>query len=145
MDLLKKAAAAATNELLQLQVRNRKKEDHFQEFFWQLLTGHLTKHEEIIEHFHTFKITPSPSFAVIVFQFKQNITRKLEQQISYLLKTSQQLKIILYTFDGSLLILLASPPNCDNPVKELDHFIDTFKGNLRDRYKITEVQPGVSN
>ncbi|MCQ6278533.1 CdaR family transcriptional regulator [Bacillus sp. EB600] len=145
MDLLKKAAEAATNELLQLQVRNRKKEDHFQEFFWQLLTGHLTEHEEIIKHFHTYKITPSPSFAVIAFQFQQNITRKLEQQISYLLKTSQQLKIMLYTFDSCQLILLVSPPASDNPVKELDHFIDTFKGYLRDRYKITEVQPSVSN
>lgn len=145
MDLLKKAADAAKSELLQLQVRKRKKEDRFQEFFWQLLTGHLKVKEEIIEHFHTFQITPSPSFAVMVFQFQQNITKKEEQQIFYLLRTSQQLKITLYTIDGNQLILLVSLPNDDQSFKELDHFIETFKRNMHDRYNITDIQPGISN
>ena len=145
MDLLKKAADAAKNELIQLQVRKRKKEDRFQEFFWQLLTGHLKVKEEIIEHFNTLQITPSPTFAVMVFQIQQNITRKEEQQISYLLKTSQQLKIMLYTIDGNQLILLVSLPHGDEPFKELDHFIETFKQNMHDRYHIKEIKPGISN
>lgn len=145
MDLLKKAADAAKNELSQLQVRKRKKEDRFQEVFWQLLTGHLKVKEEINEHFNTLKITPSSSFAVMVFQFQQNITGKEEQQISYLLKTSQHLKIMLYTIDGNQLILLVAPPNGDKPFKEFDHFIETFKFNMHDRYNITEIQPGVSS
>jgi DNA-binding PucR family transcriptional regulator len=145
MDLLKKAADAAKNELSQLQARRRKKEDRFQEVFWQLLTGHLKVKEEINEYFNTLKITPSPSFTVMVFQFQQHITRKEEQQISYLLKTSQHLKIMLYTIDGNHLILLVSPPNGDKPFKELDHFIETFKFNMHDRYNITEIQPAVSS
>lgn len=144
MTLLKQAAEAATNELLQLQVRNRKKEDRVQGFLWQLLTGHLKESEEIIDSFHALKIVPPASFAVMVFQLQQTITRKEEQQISYLLQTNQQLKTMLYTFDSSQLILLVSPPNTDEPYQALDHFINSFKHNVNDRYGITSIQPGVS-
>jgi DNA-binding PucR family transcriptional regulator len=145
MAILKNAAEAATNELLQLQVRNRKKEDRVQGFLWQLLTGHLKETGEIIEGFHTLKITPPPAFAVMVFQFQQTITRKEEQQISYLLKTNQQLKTILYTFDSNQLILLVSAPNIDDSFKALDPFIFTFQHHLADRYSISNVKPGVSS
>jgi DNA-binding PucR family transcriptional regulator len=142
MFILKKAAEAATNELQQLQVRYRKKEDRVQEFLWQLLTGHLKDTSEIAEHFKTLNMIPPSSFVVLVFQMPQKITRKEEQQISYLLQTNQQLKTMLYTFDGNQLILLGTPPNTYN---RLDHFIDTLKSHLHDRYQISNVQPGVSS
>lgn len=144
MDLLKKAAAAAKNELLQLQIHKHKKKNHFQEFFWQLLTGHLNSKEEIMERFSQLKIAPSRAFAVIVFQFHQTIGRKEEQQISYLIKTTQHLQIMLYTIDGNKLIVLVSAPEGEHPLLELDQFIGTFKSKLGDRYNIVEVRPGVS-
>ena len=85
---------------------------------------------------------PSHAFVVLVFQMPQKITRKEEQQISYLLQTNQQLKTMLYTFDGNQLILLGTPPNT---YSALDHFIDTLISNLNDRYQISNVQPGVSS
>jgi DNA-binding PucR family transcriptional regulator len=142
MFILKKAAEAATNELQQLQVRYRKKEDRVQEFLWQLLTGHLKDTPEISEHFKNLNMIPSHAFVVLVFQMPQKITRKEEQQISYLLQTNQQLKTMLYTFDGNQLILLGTPPNT---YSALDHFIDTLISNLHDRYQISNVQPGVSS
>jgi DNA-binding PucR family transcriptional regulator len=138
MFILKKAAEAATNELH----RYRKKEDRVQEFLWQLLTGHLQDTLEIAEHFKNLNMIPSHSFVVLVFQMPQKITRKEEQQISYLLQTNQQLKTMLYTFDGSQLILLGTPPNTSS---RLDHFIDTLISNLNDRYQIANVKPGVSS
>ncbi len=38
MELLKRAASATKNKLLQLQQRKNKREERYQEFFWQLLT-----------------------------------------------------------------------------------------------------------
>jgi DNA-binding PucR family transcriptional regulator len=145
MFILKKAAEAATNQLMQLQVRYRKKEDRVQEFLWQLLTGHFKEIGEIAEQFQVLKMKPPASFVVMVFQLPQKITRKEEQQISYLLQTNQQLKTMLYTFDGSQLILLGTPPNADDPYKGLDHFIETLLSNLRDRYHISNVKPSVSS
>lgn len=143
--LLKKAADASKNKLLQLQTRKNKKGERFQEFFWKLLTGHLKEKEEITEHFHTLQITPAPSFVVLVFQFAENITSKEEQYISYLLKTSQRLKIMLYTIDCNLLILLISATNMDKPFKELDHFVQTFVWKMSDRYGVKEICPVYSS
>lgn len=145
LNLLKKAADAAKNKLLQLQIRKNKKEDRFQEFFWQLITGHLKEKEEIIAHFRTLQITPASSFAVVVFQFQQNISSKEEQQISYLLKTSQHLKVLLYTIDCNHLILLVSTANGSKPFHELEQLVETIMFKMEDRYRITKIRPGVSS
>ncbi|WML46478.1 helix-turn-helix domain-containing protein [Neobacillus sp. PS3-40] len=137
--LLKKAADSAKNKLLQLQTRRNRKEERFQEFFWKLLTGHMSVKEEIMEHFLSLQITPPPSFAVLVFQFTENITSKEEQQISYLLKTSHLLKIMLYTIDCNQLILLVSPSDITNPFVELDHFVESFTWKMNDRYGINDI------
>lgn len=143
--LLKKAADAVKNKLLQLQTRKNKKEERFQEFFWKLLTGHLTKPDEIIGHFQALQITPASSFAVLVFQFNENISSKEEQNISYLLKTSQFLKILLFTIDLKQLILLVSADKLDNPFHELEQFAKKFVQKLNDRYEITNITPVISS
>ncbi|WP_042455133.1 PucR family transcriptional regulator [Neobacillus dielmonensis] len=138
---LKKAADAVKNKLLQLQTRKNKKEERSQELFWKLLTGHLTSHDEILDHFRSLKITPSTSFVILVFQFQENINRKEEQYIMYLLKTIQRLKIILYTIDCDQLILLTSADQIKNLTEELDHFSQIFVGKMNERYKITGITP----
>jgi DNA-binding PucR family transcriptional regulator len=143
--LLKKAAEAAKNKLLQLQIRKNKKEEHSQEFFWKLLTGHLLVKEDIIETFQTLKITPPPSFAVLVFKFHQNISSQEEQYISYLLKTSQRLSIMLYTIDCNQLILLVSANNIDQPLSELENFSKTFVTKMKERYGIKNITPVFSS
>lgn len=143
--LLKKAADAAKNKLLQLQTRKNKKEERFQEFFWKLLTGHLSIQEEIIENFHTLQITPTPSFAVLVFQFQENITSKEENYISYILKTSQRLKIMLHTIDCNQLILLVAANNIDRFFNEFEQFAQTIVWKMNDRYGIKNISPVYSS
>jgi DNA-binding PucR family transcriptional regulator len=143
--LLKKAANLAKNKLLQLQTRKNKKEERSQEFFWKLLTGHLNVKDEIIEHFHSLQLTPPASFAVLVFQFNENITNKVEQSISYLLKTNQQLKIILNTIDCNQLILLVSSMSSMSPFNELDPFAKSFVMQMSERYAIKGIQPVYSS
>jgi DNA-binding PucR family transcriptional regulator len=143
--LLKKAADSAKNKLLQLQTRKNKKEERSQEFFWKLLTGHLKASEEIFEHFHSLQLTPPTSYGVLVFQFQENISNKVEQSISYLLKTNQRIKIILYTIDCNQLILLISATNIENPFIELDQFAKYFVLQMSERYGIKEIKPGYSS
>ncbi|MEH7439564.1 helix-turn-helix domain-containing protein [Neobacillus drentensis] len=143
--LLKKAADAVKNKLLQLQTRKNKKEEHSQEFFWKLLTGHLKEKEEIIQHFQTLQITPPASFAVFVFQFQQNITTKEEHEISYLLKTAQRMKILLNTIDCNQLILLVQASHIENPLQELDHFAENFLLKMNDRYGMKNIHPVYSS
>ncbi|OIK11484.1 PucR family transcriptional regulator [Bacillus sp. MUM 116] len=143
--LLKKAAVAVKNKLLQLQTRKNRRGEHFQEFFWKLLTGHLTVNEEILQNFGTLKITPSPSYAILVFQFQQNITRKEEQSISYLLKTSQRLTIMLYTIDCNQLILLVSAPKNDQQGGDIGHFAHSFVSKMNERYGVKNITPVFSS
>ncbi|WHY68244.1 helix-turn-helix domain-containing protein [Neobacillus sp. SuZ13] len=143
--LLKKAADSAKNKLLQLQTRKNKKEERSQEFFWKLLTGHLKVNEEIFDHFHSLQLTPPTSFAVLVFQFQENISSKVEQSISYLLKTNQRIKIILNTIDCNQLILMVSTTTIENHFNELDQFSKFFVLQMGERYGINEIKPSYSS
>jgi DNA-binding PucR family transcriptional regulator len=145
LELLKKAANSAANKLLQLQTRKHKNEEHSQELFWKLLTGHLHGEKEIYDGFLALKITPSPSFAITVFQFPKNITKKVEQNISYLLKTSQLAKIMLYTIDCNQLIVLVSAANTKDPFKEFNLFVQTFVCQMEERYHMKGIVPVFSS
>lgn len=143
--LLKKAAESAKNKLLQLQTRKNKKEERSQEFFWKLLTGHLANHEEITGNFHSLQITPASSYSLLVFQFKHNISGKIEQNISYLLTTNQRFKIMLYTIDSNQLILLVSADNIRHTFEELNYFVRQFVFNMSERYGVNEITPVYSS
>jgi len=139
---LKKAAFYAKNLLLQHQTRKSDKKEGHQEFFWKLLTGHLHSEEEIRKKFQTSQIYPPSLISVIVFQFPEPIEPKLENQISYLLKITQQIKIIFYTIDYSRLILLASPFSMQQPTKDINNFIAAFIEKMKERYKTSSIIGG---
>ncbi len=145
LGLLKKAADSVKNKLLQLQAHKKKKEERFQEFFWQLLTGHVKRKEEMIEHFQLLQITPQNCFSILVFQFQQTIASKQEQNLSYFLKTSNRLEILLYTIDHDKLILLVSAPSKDKLPAALDQFIKKFKCQMNERFGISKLEPAYSN
>ena len=140
MELLKKAARAAKNQLLQLYIRKNKKEERVQEFFWKLLTGHITSNEEIKENFHLMQISTTPLFSVLVFRFKNDITSDIEKQVSYILKTTQQLQVLLYTVDRNELILLAAPKSTTGPLQELNRFIISFTTQMKERFHVNSIK-----
>lgn len=140
MSLLKKAAQTAKNQLLQLQVRKKKKEEGYQEFFWQLLTGHLKSHEEIKEKIEQLNLRPPLPVSVILFQFEKEITPKIEQHISYMITTTQQLKITFHVVDRNHLILLGSPLPGKEKEPATVHFIDEFISQMSKRFKVNGIK-----
>ncbi|MGG5252580.1 PucR family transcriptional regulator [Neobacillus sp. SM06] len=145
LGLLIKAADSVKNKLLQLQTHKKKKEERFQEFFWQLLTGHVKRKEEMIEHFQLLQITPQNYFSILVFHFQQTISSKQEQNLSYFFKTSSRLEILLYTIDHDKLILLVSASSKDKLLAALDQFIKKFKCQMKERFGISKLEPAYSN
>ncbi|HDR8183493.1 TPA: PucR family transcriptional regulator [Bacillus thuringiensis] len=143
--LLKKAAEAVKSKLLQLQTRKNKKSERSQEFFWKLLTNHIQTNEEIIENFQVFHITPASLFNVVVFHFAKEITSEKEKQISYLLKTSEHLKILLYTIDRNKLILLTSLDNLNQHSREINNFVEKFVNMMEKRFEIKSIKPAFSS
>lgn len=145
LECLKSAAEAAQNKLIQVQTRKNKKEEQYQEFFWQLLTSHLHSNEEIINKFHMLQMAPPSLYSVVVFQFSHSITREEEKEIIYLLKTVQQPKIPLYTIDRKQLILFISVDQIDEPIKTLNSFCERFINKMKERYGIDSLIHGYSS
>ncbi|MBB3908238.1 MULTISPECIES: PucR family transcriptional regulator [Anoxybacillaceae] len=140
MELLKKAAKAAKNKVLQLYMRKNKREERVQEFFWKLLTGHIKTNEEIHENFSAMQIPAAPRFSVLVFRFANGITSDLEKQISYILQTTQQVQVLLYTVERNDFILLVAPKSADQPLYELNQFISSFATKMKERFHINSIQ-----
>jgi sugar diacid utilization regulator len=145
MECLKRAAEATKNKLIQVQTRKNKKEEQFQEFFWQMLTSHLDSNEEIINKFRSLQITPPSLFTVAVFQFSKELASDDEKHIAYLLKTIQQPKILLYTIDHQQLILFISLDSIHQPVKKLNTFCELFVNKMKERFGIESIVQGFSS
>ncbi|MDW4510577.1 PucR family transcriptional regulator [Priestia megaterium] len=145
VELLKKAANVLKNKLLQLQIRKYKREERSQEFFWKLLTGHIKSRQEISEAFYEAQITAPSTFSIAIFRFQEDITPEAERQISYMLKTMHRLKIVLYTIDCNDLILLLSLDAVENPLDEQRDFVDYFRGNMYERFDVTQIKASCSS
>ncbi|MGE6849566.1 PucR family transcriptional regulator [Bacillus tropicus] len=143
--LLKKAAEAVKSKLIRLQARKNKKVEQTQEFFWKLLTNHIQINEMIIENFHRLHITPASVFTIIVFQFEQEIINEKERQISYLLKTSQHLEVLLTTIDHNRLILLTSLDCVNRPTYEINNFVEMFVHKMEKRFGVKHIKPAFSS
>lgn len=145
MLLLKKAAQTAKNQLLQRQVRKKKKEEGHQEFFWQLLTGHIKSHGEIRSKFEQLGLTTPTPVSVILFQFENEITEKIEGYISYMITTTQKLRITFQAIDRNDLILLVSPLKEKEKGVTTIEFIEDFVLQMNKRFKVKKIKASCGN
>jgi DNA-binding PucR family transcriptional regulator len=142
--LLKKAAEATKNQLLQVQTRKNKKEERYQEFFWKLLTSHFKMNDDINNQFQILQISPPSQFVIVVFQFSKDISREQEKQIDYVLKPVHLPKIILNTIDHYQLILLISLDQIEHPMQTLNKLSELFVGKMNERFGVERIVTGIS-
>ncbi|WP_046174896.1 PucR family transcriptional regulator [Domibacillus indicus] len=136
MDILKEAAEAVKNQLLQHEKRKRAAEESHQEFFWKLLTGHFTSRNEIEQANKTYGLSLTGSLLVILFDFGQPINRTLERQIDYLVETLQQLSCIARTYDDGQLVMLIRLKE-ENNLDAVSSYIDNFIAKSAERLGIS--------
>lgn len=145
LSLLKMAAQTAKNQLLQLQIHKKKKEEGHQEFFWQLLTGHLKSHQEIENKIQELGlITPTP-ISVILFQFEHDISTTIQRHISYMITTTQKLLITFQVIDRNKLILLSSPHKEKENRATTIKFIEDFVLQMNKRFKVSQIKGSCGN
>ncbi|BBH22290.1 transcriptional activator AdeR [Paenibacillus baekrokdamisoli] len=139
---LKKAAEAAKTKLLQLQMQKRKEEQGFQDFFWQLLTGHLKSNAMIKERAEKLGAILPASFHVIVLQFEAPINEKLHQQIQYMITTSQRIRIFCHVIDQNQLILLSTPlPQLFSKEDYTEAFVQLLN-QMKNRFGLSPIKGG---
>lgn len=142
MDILENAAAVGKHLLSRFAKAKRPSTNDDQEFFWRLLTGHVNK-QEAEEKLMEINQTALNNYTIMVFTFKEIITKEMEKQIIYLLKVMDNVKISLYTMDDHELILLASAINRqDSPAVVFKQFIRNFPSSLAEKFQITDVYGG---
>ncbi|TWT07873.1 PucR family transcriptional regulator [Planococcus sp. CPCC 101016] len=140
LELLKDAAIAATPLMSKLHQNRKRKEENYQDFLWQLLTGQSKTLSEIQSKFHDLNLKLPDSFTVLVFHFKQEITRKMEEQISYLITTSQKITNHFLVVMEEELILIASPHSSQADDKAFDDFISFFISEMANRFSILDIK-----
>ena len=137
--IFRKAVKTVKTEMLKRQTVNKRKDEDYQNFFWQLLTGHFLSHDDIVENYQKLNLVPPAQFAVLVFRFKEEVPAKLEQGITYLLTTSQQVSIPFYMIMGNELILIAASPRATLTEAMVTEFIETFITQMKNRLVADDI------
>ncbi|MCD5325270.1 MULTISPECIES: PucR family transcriptional regulator [Pontibacillus] len=136
LDLFKRAAKVVKNQMLQLQIKKRKSEEDHKEFFWQLLTDHLTDLETIQSQARKYHIQLEGPLAIVVFEFEEDIHQSLERHIHYYIEASRQVGIVCSAIDSNQLILLVRPHSSEAPGKEINDFVSAFVEKIQDRVNV---------
>ncbi|MFT8323148.1 MAG: helix-turn-helix domain-containing protein [Bacillus sp. (in: firmicutes)] len=113
-----------------------------QEFFWRLLTGHVTEQEAEIK-LNEIGMPLISHFTIMVFRFESMISKEMERHILYLLKIAEEVKIPLSTIDDNELIVMVSPKEVrKNLSATYKKFIQSFPVHLKDKFDILHVRGG---
>lgn len=140
LGLLKDAAAAALPLLLKLHRQRKEKEENYQDFFWQLLTGQFKSGEDIQKKFTQLHLKMPAQYAVLVFQFEEEITRKIEENISYLITTSQKITNHFRVVMRNEVILIVSPHPSQPDEKVFIDFISFFISEMKNRFSVEGIK-----
>lgn len=136
--ILKEAAKAVKNQLIQRQKQKTETERNYEELFWKLLTGHFTRLRDLEQVNERYNLVLKGMLAVVILDFLQPISQSVERQTSYLVETMQQLPIVARTFDNGQLILLVRLPE-----KEPEQAICDFTNNLMSKIKERQQISGI--
>lgn len=114
MALVAKAAQAARTKMARWQLQRHKEEEAHRDFFWQLLTGHLSNETLIRDKAQRIGITLPPQFHVVVLQFAAEVKESWQQQaLERCAPLSANSRIVLRAINKNQLILLFAPLTSD--------------------------------
>ncbi|WP_236610122.1 PucR family transcriptional regulator [Planococcus halocryophilus] len=131
--------------MAKIQQNRKRKEENYQDFLWQLLTGQFKNRDEIYEQVHELYLKIPNHFTVLVFYFEQDISQAMEEQISYLITTSQKITNHFLVVMDNELILIASPHPSQSDAKAFDSFITYFTSEIANRFSILGVKGSSGN
>ncbi|ASK62525.1 hypothetical protein CFK37_10385 [Virgibacillus phasianinus] len=140
LKLLKEASRLVQKQLQKHQIRKRKAEESYQEFFWQLLTGHVSQKDVIDRQAKRFGLQLDGSLAIALIEYDCDVTQTIEKHSYYLTETLQLVQVVCRVFDQNQLILLIRLQSEDNAIKVLNQFIGNFIHKITERLQINHVK-----
>ena len=124
--LLKEAAKQVKKILLKRSKRKINFRKHYNDFFWQLLTGDIDDITEITHQAEQFNVQLDGMLAIVVIRFTDDITEQLEKHAYYLAESQLQVRVISHLFDGNEFIMLVRHYKKDDSTELLNDFINQF-------------------
>lgn len=142
LEFLEEAAIHVKSQLIRYRIKRRKAEDvNYNEFFWQLLTGHIQKEEEIARQAERFGLQMNGRLAIAVLEIEGELLEKIEKHAHYLTEALHHVHIVCRVFDENQLILLVRlDSNKEHSPVNINHFITDFIHKIHERLKIDEVK-----
>jgi DNA-binding PucR family transcriptional regulator len=140
---LKLAAGAAKIKLLRLQTQRRKEDEERRDFFWELLTGHHKTLPHARAKAETLGIRLPETFCVVVFQFRSEVNDTLQQQIHYMVTTTQRVRPIFHVISGNQLIVLVASANSARFSADAADFVSAFFQQIEDRFGSSPLEAGI--
>ncbi|WP_234031498.1 PucR family transcriptional regulator [Lentibacillus cibarius] len=142
MSLMKDAAKLVKNQLHQHHLKKKQSEESYQEFFWQLLVGHLQQPGEISQQAKRFGLAFGNSLCIAMIEISYDITPTIEKHAYYLIETLYQPYAVCRIFNENQLIMLVNLESTPNPNNKLKTLIQDFIQKLTARLNIGHVKGG---
>ncbi|WP_226376912.1 PucR family transcriptional regulator [Oceanobacillus halotolerans] len=139
LQLLKEAASLVKQQLLQLKVKNRKSDKSYQEFFWQLLTGHIQEQREIERLAKQYNMELDGDVTIGIIDFNTDITQSIEKHAYYLTETLQQAHVVCRVFDQNQLLLLIRVPESNASISVVKDLITDFIRKISERLQLQDI------
>ncbi|GAA0439978.1 sporulation transcriptional activator AdeR [Lentibacillus halophilus] len=140
LSLMKDAAKLVKNQLHQHHLKNKKTEESYQNFFRQLLSGHIQQSAEIQRQASRFGLKFGNYHAIAIIEFDSDISQTIEKHAFYLTETFQQPYTVCRLFDQNQLIILLS---LETHAREaLKTFVQNFTKKMHERLNIHHVKGG---
>ncbi|WP_195571296.1 PucR family transcriptional regulator [Paenibacillus sp. 1001270B_150601_E10] len=131
---LKRAAQAAKLKLLEMQNDRRKQEQQHFELCWSLLTGQEHSEMSIKEKALQYGIQLPDSYQVVVLEFDSEINEKQYQQMLFIVRTVENLRIPLYVIHQNRLIMIAGTKGIRQTIIQYEEERDVFVHRLIQRF-----------
>ncbi|MGJ9459391.1 PucR family transcriptional regulator [Oceanobacillus sp. CF4.6] len=139
LQFLKEVAKQVKKLFLKHHNRNRKSKEHYNDFFWKLLTGDIHDTNEINRQSKQLNIRLEGKLAVVVIRFADEVTEQLEKHAYYLAETQMQVQVVSRIFDDKEFIMLVRHVKEDDPSYMLVDFINQFILRISKQLKLQNV------
>lgn len=140
LKLLEEAAVHVKSQLIRHRVKRRKADVNYNEFFWQLLTGHIRNEDEIARQAEYFGLQMDGRLTIAVLEFEGEVLEKVEKHAHYLTEALQHVHVVCRLFDENQLILLIRLRNKKDSMDNINRFITDFVHKINERLNIEEVK-----
>jgi len=142
MLLFKEAAGFVKKFFIRNLQRERKSEESYSDFFWQLLRGDIKSDDAITRQANQFNMQLDGDKAIVVIRFSDDITEQMEKHANYLSESQVKVHVLISLFDEHDFIMLIRFKDEVDSKQALYDFMKQFIHRISKQLKLNDVRSG---